>query len=288
MKISKRILIIFLASLSLSSSGLFAGLGCSSLRNPTERTSIDSLDDSRVLAVSANGKTIVKIIDGSIAKILRRDDEGSSYHLVECHNQYLTERPFVISLDGNVIINPFKAHLNIYRWKNGNWEKSYEYCDASIRSVAISSDGNCVLVGLDSNSSRVMEWNGYYWSIHLICHNEPVASVAVSADGEVFISGSEDGVVKILWHGDTGWRSDIIRNEDKVDFVATSSDGNTLAVVAKKKLKIARKKGSFWQIAYIKNLRESVSSVVVSEDGSLVDCYSPLGTKIFRKRIEVA
>ncbi|KAJ5278317.1 hypothetical protein N7524_004470 [Penicillium chrysogenum] len=112
----------------------------------------------------------------------------------------------------------------------GNWRQSPGGLDESVSSMAFSSDGKSLAVGLVGKTVEIWDSFDKICRRRLEGHRDRIATVAFSADNKTLASGSWDCTFR-LWDPTTGAA---IRTVDtgrgKVHFVKFSPDGKMLAV----------------------------------------------------------
>jgi len=140
-------------------------------------------------------------------------------------------------------------------------------CQAEIRSIAISADGDTVVAG--SRGAEIVSRNR---ALYIIEPEAQFRSVAISADGDTVVTGAWDGKARIgEWNGVAWAIQDPITHKNAVDAVAISAGGNTVVTGSKDgTAQIVERIGALWENQHTIEFGNWVSSVAISEDGNTV------------------
>ncbi len=237
------------------------------------------------VAISSDGKTIVA---GAFGDSVNSSYTGSAYVYrftgstwsetkliapVGTNQSYISKKA-AISSDGNTIViglstdndnGNMSGSVYVYKWTGSTWNQTKPTASdggaehSFGQSVAVSSNGNTVVIGAEgangyTGSAYVYNWTGSSWNETKITASEGAAgdyfgrSAAVSSDGNTVVIGAslddDNGISSgsayvYKWTG-SSWNQTKIRASDGTagDFfgqsAAISSDGNTLAIGARR------------------------------------------------------
>jgi WD40 repeat protein len=147
--------------------------------------------------------------------------------------------------DGSVIIFSPPWAKKMYGVNlNGNW-KWVTPIDGYPQSIAISPNGNYILVGTDNSTASLISSEGkILWVKQAF---EPVTSVALSFDGSYIAYGGRDNIVNFLKSdGSFLWKKDLF---SQIDAIAVTNDGSYIvAGTEDNKIHVFKSSGDeYWQ-----------------------------------------
>ena len=220
------------------------------------------------VAISADGKTVVTGSWDKTAKIV----EWKNNAWVEQHTITHNDIVWSVAISTDTVVTGSNDGTTKIVRKDNTWTELHTIEHDPVTSVAISVDGNTVVMGFAWNTAMILAWDGSRWAEHVIDHDAGVNSVAISADGNTVVTGSGDKTAKIVTRKDNTWTDQhTIRHNDIVWSVAISADGNTVVTgSADKMAKIMTWDGNTWRQQHVIHHDDSVNSVAISKDGALV------------------
>jgi WD40 repeat protein len=208
------------------------------------------------VAISGDGQTIVLGSDDKTVKVWKRD--GSLITTLNGHQGEVNS--VAISGDGQIIVsgsddktvkvwrqdgslvttlNGHQGEVNSVkpgrRWGRSSFSHSSNPRKSShtMRSVAISEDGQTIVSGSDDKTVKVWKRDGSFITT-LSGHQDEVRSIAISGDGQTIVSGSDDKTVKV-WKRDGSLITTLSGHQDGVDRVKISTDGQTIVSSSKQR-----------------------------------------------------
>jgi WD40 repeat protein len=230
------------------------------------------------VAISADGNTVVAGSHHGTAKIVQWtgsewEEQYTIVHSVSMATHSLMIDSVAISaLDGNrVVTGSLDGTAKIVQRHGSQWAERYAIRDANaIKSVAISADGNTVVMGL-GRGANIVKWNGSEWQKrYTIPHQNIVESVAISADGNTVVTGTGE-TAKIVKLYEFHWEEQYtIPHVDSIKSVAISANGNTVVTRLGRRAKIVKWNGSEWEEQYSIRHEARITSVAISADGNTV------------------
>jgi WD40 repeat protein len=257
----------------------------------------------RSLAISADGNTIVMGTDGGRLKnnnfieIMGWKSRGGGEQWVG--EGYMAQRDeglraVAMSANGDrmVTVDSEAERAKIWEWDGNKWDyhnnrgypiEIYLYENTPISSVAISANGNKIVMGGLDGQIRIVGWGAAGWAAEYRSdawdaqgasdkYARQILSVAISADGHRVVTGSRDSTVKIMgWNGNAWVEQHTIQYADSVGSVAISADGNRVVTGSDDKTaKIMAWNGTAWIEQYTIQHADLVGSVAISADGNRV------------------
>ena len=251
------------------------------------------------VAVSADGNTIVAGAAGdddngqTSGAFYRFKWNGSFWETNKCKSSDGTNSDIfgysvAVSTDGNTIVagacgdDGSKGAVYLFQLNGTNWtqKKFIAYDGANSDyfgwSIALSSDGNTIVVGAkgdDSSKGAVyhFRWNGFTWETNKLIVSGGLNSdnlgysVAISSDGNTIVAGatgdnsSTGAVYRFQWNGSTWNTEKLIAFDGAVSdllgsSVAVSADGNTILAGAITDDDMGGGSGSVYRFYQIGNL----------------------------------
>jgi WD40 repeat protein len=185
-----------------------------------------AIDSIELVAISADGNTVVTGSDWDTTKILAWDGRQWAEHVIYDGGEN-ANASVAISADGNTVVTgSWDTTVKIVTRNADTWTKQYiRSYSFSVLSVAISADGNTVTIGLLDGSAKILTRKDNTWTEQgTIHHNNEVDSIAISADGNTVVIGSKTANI-VKWDG-IMWRPQhVIHHDGSITSVAISADG---------------------------------------------------------------
>jgi WD40 repeat protein len=195
---------------------------CSGTNTPTSSIEV-AVKGAQAAAISDDGKFA---IIGSIhhgGSLWRLSDSERLYNWNHKAGELSTIIAADFSADGQWALTANPHTMVLWSMKDGSSAR-YWTAPGTILDIALSSDGNYALLGLDDQSAVLfdIQRGGIKRTFH---HKNRVRSVSLSADNKVALSGSEDFTAN-AWDVNTGKLISSMTHNDDIQQVALSPDGN--------------------------------------------------------------
>ncbi len=266
------------------------------------------------VAISSDGSTVVVGTNGP-GKVYVYKWSGSAWvetKLTASDGKQIGDS-VAVSSDGTTVVAAAstddivavdQGSVYVFKWSGSAWTETklvasdgaaYDYLGGSADSLSVSSDGNTVVAGSESDdiganasqgSAYIFKWNGSAWAETKLTASDGTAndyygeSVDISTDGLTVVVGAPNankGVVYIYKFSGSSWgETKLIASDEATkvnssfgNYVSVSSDGQSLAVGD-------NSDGSFYQgSAYVYKWNGSawIETKLTAADGAASDYY---------------
>ena len=205
----------------LLASSLLLVVACSNDNGPVSSIEV-AVKGAQAAAISDDGKYA---IIGSVhhgGSLWRISDGERLYNWNHKKGELTTIVAADFSSDGRWALTANPHTLVLWSMQDGSSTR-YWTAPGTILSIALSSDGNYALLGLDDQSAVLFDiQRGGIKRTFL--HENRVRSVALSKDNKTALTGSEDSTASV-WNVNSGKLINTMKHDDDVQQVALSSDG---------------------------------------------------------------